>query len=165
MGRITVWLTHSPASDTFPDENPTIGAPHEHWKNLICVVLSITTDNSVLASIKEGYDSDPFCQRLAQTGVPGAQFINSLWYVGDRLVIPHTGDIRENLFRLAHDTLEHFGMDKSYAALRDSYYWLNMRTDLEKSYIPSCEPCQCNKSQTTKVPGAPTSIASARQTS
>ena len=28
-----------------------------------------------------------------------------------------------------------------------------MRTDLEKSYIPSCEACQRNKSQTTKPPG------------
>ena len=50
--------------DTFPDENPTIRAPHEHWKTPICAVLLIATDISVLASIKEGYDSDPFCQRL-----------------------------------------------------------------------------------------------------
>ena len=50
--------------DTFPDENPMIQALHEHWKTLICVVLSIVTDISVLASIKEGYDSDPFCQCL-----------------------------------------------------------------------------------------------------
>ena len=139
--------------NTFPDEHTTIWSPHEHWKTPICAVLSIATDISVLASIKEGYDSDPFCQRLAWTGVPGAQFINGLWYVGDRLVIPCTGNIHENLFRLAHDTLGHFGMDKSYAALRDSYYWLNMCTDLEKSYIPSCEACQRNKSQTTKAPG------------
>ena len=138
--------------NTFPDEHMTIWSPHEHWKTLICAVLSIATDISVLASIKEGYDSDPFCQCLAQTGAPGAQFINGLWYVGDRLIIPHTGNICENLFQLAHDTLGHFGMDKSNAALRDSYYWLNMRTDLEKSYIPSCEACQHNKSQTTKAP-------------
>ena len=50
--------------DTFPDENPMIQDPHEHWKTPICAVLSIATDISVLASIKEGYDSDPFCQRL-----------------------------------------------------------------------------------------------------
>ena len=138
--------------NTFPDEH-VIQSPHEHWKTPICAVLSIATDISVLASIKEGYDSDPFCQRLARTGAPGAQFINGLWYVGDRLVIPRTGDICENLFRLAHDTLGHFGTDKSYAALRDSYYWPNMRTDLEKSYIPSCKACQRNKSRTTKAPG------------
>ena len=51
--------------NTFPDEHTTIRSPHEHWKTPVCAVLSITTDISVLASIKEGYDSDPFCQRLA----------------------------------------------------------------------------------------------------
>ena len=37
--------------------------------------------------------------------------------------------------------------------LQDVYYWPNMQTDLEKSYIPSCSDCQWNKSRTTKVPG------------
>ena len=59
----------------------------------MCAVLSISTDISVLVSIKEGYDLDPFCQCLAQTGAPGAQLINGLWYVGDWLVIPQMGDI------------------------------------------------------------------------
>ena len=84
--------------NTFPDEHTTIQSPHEHWKTPICAVLSIATDISILASIKEGYDSDPFCQCLARTGAPGAQFINGLWYVRDRLIIPRTGNIHENLF-------------------------------------------------------------------
>ena len=108
---------------------------------------------SVLASIKEGYGSDPFFQCLANTGAPGVQLINGLWYIGDHLVIPCTGNICENLFRLAHDTLRHFGADKSYAMLRDTYYWPNMRADLEKSYISSCEECQHNKYPTKKAPG------------
>ena len=28
-----------------------------------------------------------------------------------------------------------------------------MRRDLEQAYIPSCSPCQCNKSHTTKPTG------------
>ena len=51
--------------NTFPDEHMTIWSPHEHGKTPICAVLSIATDISVLASIKEEYDSDPFCQHLA----------------------------------------------------------------------------------------------------
>jgi hypothetical protein len=73
--------------------------------------------------------------------------------VGDRLIIPHVGTCREDLFCLAHDTLGHFGMDKSYAALRDSYYWPNMRTDLMEAYIPACIDCQRNKSSTSKPHG------------
>jgi hypothetical protein len=87
------------------------------------------------------------------SAIPGVQKANGLWYVGGRLVIPHVGDIRENLFRLAHDTAGHFGSDKSYALLRKEYYWPNMQRDLEEGYIPACKACQRNKSQTTKVAG------------
>jgi len=85
--------------------------------------------------------------------MPGAKCPNSLWYMGDCLLIPQIGDICENLFHLAHDSLGHFGADKLYAMLRDAYYWPNMHQDLEKVYILSCEECQCNKSCTTKPPG------------
>ena len=140
----------------FPDEQTTKAtppAPYLAWKLHIGAVLSISTDQSVLETIKNGYETDEFCLRLAQNTTPGARLVNGLWYIGDRLVIPRTGDIRENLFRLAHDTLGHFGADKCYANLRDAYYWPNMRTDLEKSYVPSCSDCQRNKSRTTKAPG------------
>jgi hypothetical protein len=79
--------------------------------------------------------------------------INDLWYIGDRLLIPQIMDIREILFRLAHDTLGHFGVDKSYASLQNAYYWPNMQCDLEQAYIPSCTDCLQNKSPTTRPPG------------
>ena len=78
---------------------------------------------------------------------------NDLWYVGDWLLIPRVGNVREILFHLAHDTLGHFSADKSYAALHDSYYWPNMCRDLEQAYIPSCTDCLRNKSRTSKPPG------------
>jgi hypothetical protein len=54
---------------------------------------------------------------------------------------------------MTHDSLGHFGADKSYAALWETYYWPNMRHNLKQSYIPSCMDCQHNKSRTTQVPG------------
>jgi Integrase zinc binding domain len=54
---------------------------------------------------------------------------------------------------MAHDTLSHFGFDKSYASLRDSYYWPNMRTDLQQSYIPAHVDCQRDKGRTSKPSG------------
>ena len=104
-------------NNCFPDECPDTTLPYEYWKQPIGVVLSIESDHSVLSSIKSGYDQDIFCQRLSKNTVPGAQFINRLWYIGDRLIIPQVGDLRENLFHLAHDALDHFGVDKSYASL------------------------------------------------
>lgn len=73
-------------------------------------VLSIAPDAKLLAEIKAGYLKDPFIMTL-KAAMPGTN-------------IPH---IREALFYLAHDALGHFGGDKSYASLRHSYYWPNMR--------------------------------------
>jgi hypothetical protein len=52
-----------------------------------------------------------------------------------------------------HDVLGHFRADKTYASLRDDYYWPNMRRDLEKAYLLGCEECQRNKSPTRKPKG------------
>lgn len=73
--------------------------------------------------------------------------------MGNHLIIPHTGDLQETLFRLAHDVLGHFGFDKTYVLLHESYYLLNMRHDLENVYVPGCAECQRNKSSTMKPTG------------
>jgi hypothetical protein len=86
----------------------------------------------------------------ARPSLSGIKLVNGLWYVGDRLVIPHIGNIRETLFRLAHNVLGHFGFNKTYASLRKLYYWPNMRKELETSYVPRCVDCQQNKSATSK---------------
>ena len=78
---------------------------------------------------------------------------DGLWYIGDRVIIPWTGNIREMLFSLAHDVLGHFGFHKTYGSLRNSYYWPNMHQDLEQGYVASCPECQHNKSSTTKPYG------------
>src|SRR6202050_3313152 len=129
---------------TFPDEFDDNDDPHSVWGSSVNAVLSVTTDASVLQQIKSGYTSDSFCAKITSPGsqTRGVHESNGLWYIGDRLLIPRTGDVHENLFRLAHDCLGHFGSDKSYAVLRDTYYWPNMRRDLEQSYIPSCVDCQ-----------------------
>jgi hypothetical protein len=141
----------------FPDETP-VTAPHAVWSQgkKVGAVLTVTADMSILEQIKAGYKVDDFCKKfyVPNFSTPGIQESNGLWYAGYRLIIPRVGDIREQLFRLAHDTLSPFGSDKSYVALRDAYYWPNMQRDLEESYIPTCVDCQRNKSR-TKRPASP----------
>jgi hypothetical protein len=60
--------------------------------------------------------------------------------------------MREQIFRMAHDTLGHFGFYKTYDNIRKSYFWPNMCKDLER-YIPSCNECSRNKSPTSKPTG------------
>ena len=69
----------------------------------------------------------------------------------------------ETLFHLAHNNLGNFGFDKSYEALRHSYFWPRMRKELETAYVPSCVECQRNKSATTKPPRSTTSVTSSWQ--
>jgi hypothetical protein len=131
-------------------------ANHEVWRGLrpCGAVLTITADTDLLNEIRKGYRDDEYCKKLASCeSFSSVKKVNGLWYIGGRLVVPHTGTIREDLFQLAHDTLGHFGAKKSYAALRDSYYWPNMRRDLELSYVLGCVHCQRNKSPTSKPKG------------
>jgi len=79
--------------------------------------------------------------------------MDNLYYVGSRLVIPRYGNLREQLCHLAHDSMGHFGSEKSYGSLWESYYWPNMCKDFEDAYVPSCDDCQCNKGQTHKPTG------------
>jgi Integrase zinc binding domain len=73
--------------------------------------------------------------------------------LGSRLAVPRTSTLRESLFCLAHDSLGHFGGEKSYLSLRNDFYWPNMRRDLVDSYIPGCADCQRNKYTTTRPNG------------
>src|ERR1700722_12231212 len=49
----------------------------------------------------------------------GRRESNGSWYIVDWLLVPRITDLQETLFRLAHNTLGHFGV---YMALRDAYY-------------------------------------------
>jgi hypothetical protein len=86
--------------------------------------------------------------------MPNLKCQDSLWFLDNCLIIPNAGQLWETLFHLAHDNLGHFGFDKSYKALRHSYFWPRMHKELETAYILSCVECQRNKS-TTKKPLGP----------
>jgi hypothetical protein len=62
--------------------------------------------------------------------------------MGERLIVPQVGNVREELFHLAHDVLGHFGFGKFYGSLKESFYWPGMRQDLELAYVPACTECQ-----------------------
>ena len=123
------------------------------WK-AVCATFTITADKHLLEQIKSGYKNDHWIQDTlakAKGSIPGIKLVNGLWYVSECLIVPCEGSIRETLFQLAHDVLRHFGFNKTYAALHGSYYWLNMRRDLETTYVPGCIECQWNKGSTSKL--------------
>ena len=104
---------------------------------------------------KKGYGTDLFIDKLtsASAGMDIIRQQDGFWFIKDRLIIPNVKDVHETLFHLAHNCMGHFGTGKSLTSLKDSFYWLNMRHDLELAYIPSCTDCQRNKSITAKPIG------------
>ncbi|KAJ2912750.1 hypothetical protein MD484_g7661, partial [Candolleomyces efflorescens] len=127
-----------------------------HEKEMLAIVRALKKWRAdLLASIREGYSVDPWCLRLAKVhdSIPSLRLVDGLWFIGERLVIPQLPTIRSKLFALAHDSLGHFGLRKSYAAMRDSFYWPRMKEHLENLYLKSCDECQRLKDRTSKVPG------------
>jgi Integrase zinc binding domain len=90
------------------------------------LTAAVLADKSILDKIKAGYLTDIFSKCVASTSMKGWSSSNRLWYINNRLLIPCIADICEQLFCLTHDSLGHFGADKSYATLCDAYYWPNM---------------------------------------
>ncbi|PPQ76896.1 hypothetical protein CVT24_008781 [Panaeolus cyanescens] len=117
--------------------------------------FNISINDELVKDIREGYVNDPWCDKLksASKGMNALSIRNGLWFLGDRLVVPAKCGVRAKLFQYAHDLMGHFGSRKTYDSLRSSFFWPNMRTDLEKSYIASCDECQRNKSSTSKPTG------------
>jgi hypothetical protein len=124
-------------------------------KGLVVTVIKISADEEFLQKVKDGYAADEFCKKITnrKSNMPGVRNEGRLWYINNHLLIPRVGGVLKQLFRLAHDCSGHFRMDKSYASLRECYYWLGMWCDLEESYILACQDCQQNKSQTGRPKG------------
>ena len=70
-----------------------------------------------------------------------------VFYKQTRLYVPD-GPLRRALIQEHHDTpvAGHRGAGVTYSALKDDFYWPNMRNDVQR-YVASCFTCQQNKSE------------------
>ncbi|RXW14161.1 hypothetical protein EST38_g11695 [Candolleomyces aberdarensis] len=131
--------------------------------------IKLSIDNDFIRAMIHGYTVDPWCQKMANAaeGIQSLCSHDSLWYLNGCLLVPDAPGLCETIFQLVHDALGHFGFQKAYDALRDNFYWPNMRRDLELGYIAGCEACQRNKSSTVRPSGPlhPLPVPDARFTS
>lgn len=99
------------------------------------LVQPATPNMEIICSLtcRYGSKSDLWVARedLYLSSFPGLERRDGLLFVDGCLIIPRVPLIHEGLFRLAHDVRRHFSFNRSYAALRHSYYWPNMRSELE----------------------------------
>jgi hypothetical protein len=68
-----------------------------------------------------------------------------LLFKGNQLCIPKCS-MRENLLKEKHSggLVRHFGHDKTFAKLNESYFWLGMRA-YAKIFVDRCRICQHSK--------------------
>ena len=112
--------------------------------------LQVEHDCTRILDILKGYTDDAFCTKLfSQLGsLPHLVECGGLLFLDNHLIIPHINSLHKRLFQLAHDAAGHFGPDKCYGMLQNSFYWPNMCHDLLNTYLPSCTACMHNKSLT-----------------
>lgn len=129
--------------------------PAEMEERVERVAFSIEADQKLLGKVRAGYAGDKWVQKVLEnrSSFSWLSEKDRLLFYNKRLIIPRVPEVQELLHSLAHDNLGHFGTDKSYDLLHNSYYWPNMYHDLTELYIPSCEQCQRNKSPTNKPAG------------
>ena len=69
---------------------------------------------------------------------------------GERWVVPRVA--RRTVLGYHHDQLGHFALAKTLSAVKQHYWFPNMR-EYVKNYIRACLPCQYNKNQGGQRPG------------
>ena len=107
----------------------------------------VSIDDSFIAGCHSGYQTDKWCKKLisASKGMPELTVKDGLWFIGECLIVPAHGGLHEEILRLAHNALGHFGFYNNPNP--------GMRKNLEEGYIPSCCDCMQNKSFTMKPTG------------
>jgi hypothetical protein len=115
--------------------------------------MEISHDDELYSTIVNGYSKDGWCQKALDISMDGLEKHGTLLYYKGRLVIPRVNNLPHTLASLAHNSLGHFGFNKTYAAMRSSFYWPGMQAFLENSYIPSCDICQHVKAPTVRLFG------------
>jgi hypothetical protein len=126
---------------------------------------STVKDHSILRRIRESqaYDKDVLdaIQVLQDKGTRRISKGLEDWNKEDDLIlyrgkvyVPNDQDIRRDLVKIHHDTLEagHPGEYKTIELITRNYWWPGMTTYI-KTYVQTCDTCNRKKTSTRKSPG------------
>ncbi|SGZ27952.1 BQ5605_C026g10227 [Microbotryum silenes-dioicae] len=135
---------------SFPEE-PTAG---RHASDDVNVLAEATLDPAFLRKLRDGYRKDPQCQQAIKNidSTPGYSVDNGITQFEGRILLPKTGNFREDALHDAHDAAGHFGLHKMYKHLRRNFIWSGMK-DACKDYVESCAACQTMKMHGTGFAG------------
>jgi GNAT superfamily N-acetyltransferase len=114
--------------------------------------LNLATINAIsvvkpklVSDLREAYVTDTEFSALFANPEPPYQIRDECLFKGDALCIPK-GTLRDIILHDHHDAVSagHRGVAKTLAAIRRSYYWPTLKSDVT-TYVRSCGPCQRSK--------------------
>ena len=110
----------------------------------VATLLEATLREDILNDIRTGYTTDPFCIQVLKNldSLTNTTLEDGLIRMEGRLLVLHD----------AHDALGHFGVRKTYHAVRTAYFWPLLGEEV-KAYVRTCDSCQRHKSRTVKLAG------------
>jgi len=141
--------------NTVADAMSRFSFPRPERPSVSVATLSETTlGEDVLNNIRNGYTTDPFCVQVLKNldSLTAVTLEDGLIRFEGRLLVPKVHQLRENILHDAHDALGHFGLRKTYHAVRTAYFWPRLAEDV-KAYVRTCDSCQRHKSRTVKLAG------------
>jgi archaellum component FlaC len=114
--------------------------------------------STLLEEIRRGMEHDPVARMLMQSAQEGKTrrfwLEDGLLYTtGQRVFVPKWNNLRRDVIRECHDTkwAGHPGIDRTLALIERTYYWPQMRDQVE-TYVRTCLVCQQDKIE-QKLPG------------
>ena len=110
----------------------------------------------LLQAIRDGYEQDPevctLLEQIQQQHPSNFHLVDGLLFDSlDRLYIPDSGPLREQLLREHHDVAVsgHQGTARTQELLKRRYYWPRM-DEMVRQYVTTCPTCQRTKGSTQK---------------
>ncbi|SGY12017.1 BQ5605_C011g06360 [Microbotryum silenes-dioicae] len=134
---------------SFPEDCATRGASDD-----VNMLAEATLDPAFLKALKDGYLNNTHCQQAIKNidSTPGYSYKDGIARFEGRILLPKTGDFRENAIHDAHNATGHFGLHKTYERLRRDFIWSGMKESC-KEYVESCSVCQTMKMHGTGFAG------------
>lgn len=125
----------------------------------LAATTTVAVQPSFLEAVRNGYGTDARTGDILeaiQARLPCQyQLVDGLLYdTQDRLYIPQSGSLREQLLAEFHNVpvAGHQGAERTLRSLARLYYWPNMQAEV-RQYVATCPTCQRTKGSTQKPIG------------
>lgn len=137
-----LWLEsyYSGTEITYKEGKDNLSDPLSRRPDL--AAISSISNDELRVQVSKGYELDPYYDNP----VPALKLVDGLWYLCDRLAIPHDKSLRRRIIAECHDcpSSGHLGITKTIQRVARRFWWPHLGRSVY-SYVRACPSCQLNK--------------------